>query len=277
MLKKRREKIVRAYTRQDLYIARSATGRRGDGPLKQVIICEVDDKQGTLTWLNLKVRAGLSRSVQFFTRPIYWSSPFYSDHVEFFWTKMVSRSLASGKGHSQSIFPCLVSTFWRNTSHEMRRLVWRSIWPEVETLEAMKGNIWLPPLLNHFTSKDSECGEFVTMVSPYGLPRVEFYLTQLFYRRGDLAGRIVHKGFLGHEIAQFYCAQPETVRLFTHNPLILHKPIHSYVLAIQSRNRSPWHQTRRQANQILIYCFKTMLYFSLSLSISFFAPLASPF
>ena len=34
---------------------------------------------------------------------------------------------------------------------------------EIETLEAMKGNIWFPPLLNHF----KEGGEFiVTMVSP---------------------------------------------------------------------------------------------------------------
>ena len=106
---------------------------------------------------------------------------------------------------------------------------------EIETLEAMKGNIWFPPLLNHF----KEGGEFVvTMVSPlspFDLLEFEFCLTQPFYRRGDLAGLIEHKGFLGREIAQFYCAQ--LVRLFTHNLLIFHKPIHSQVLAIQSLHK----------------------------------------
>lgn len=84
---------------------------------------------------------------------------------------------------------------------------------EIETLEAMKGNIWFPPLLNHF----KEGGEFVvTMVSsplPMTFWGLNFVLTQPFYRRGDLAGLIEHKGFLGRVIAQFYCAQ--LVRLFT--------------------------------------------------------------
>ena len=61
------------------------------------------------------------------------------------------------------------------------------------------------------------------------------FLTQPFYRRGDLAGLIEHKGFLGREIAQFYCAQ--LVRLFTHNPLILHNRIRLQVLAIQSLHK----------------------------------------
>lgn len=84
---------------------------------------------------------------------------------------------------------------------------------EIETLEAMKGNVWFPPLLNHF----KEGGEFiVTMVSslhPITFWGLNSVLTQPFYRRGDLAGLIEHKGFLGREIAQFYCAQ--LVRLFT--------------------------------------------------------------
>ena len=50
-----------------------------------------------------------------------------------------------------------------------------------------------------------------------------------------MAGLIEHKGFLGREIAQFYCAQ--LVRLFIHNPLIFHKPIHLQVLAIQSLHK----------------------------------------
>ena len=60
--------------------------------------------------------------------------------------------------------------------------------------------------------------------------------TRPFYRRrGDSADLIEHKWFLRREITQFYCAQ--LVRLFTHNPLILHKPIHLQVLAIQSLHR----------------------------------------
>ena len=84
---------------------------------------------------------------------------------------------------------------------------------EIETLEAMKGNIWFPPLLNHF----KEGGEFIVTMVCSPLPMtfwgLNFVLPQPFYRRGDLAGLIEHKGFLGREIAQFYCAQ--LVRLFT--------------------------------------------------------------
>ena len=50
-----------------------------------------------------------------------------------------------------------------------------------------------------------------------------------------MAGLIEHKGFLGREIAQFYCAQ--LVRLFAHNPLILHNRIRLQVFAIQSLHK----------------------------------------
>ena len=46
---------------------------------------------------------------------------------------------------------------------------------------------------------------------------------------------IEHKGLLRHEIDQFYCAH--LVILFTHVPLILHKPIQLQVLAIQSLHK----------------------------------------
>ncbi len=32
-------------------------------------------------------------------------------------------------------------------------------------------------------------------------------MLQPFYRRGDMAGLTEHKGFLGRELARFYCAQ----------------------------------------------------------------------
>lgn len=109
---------------------------------------------------------------------------------------------------------------------------------EIETLEAMKGNIWFPPLLNHF----QEGGEFVvTMVRPLSMnfwgsdSGAHILLLQPFYRRGDLGGLIEHKGFLGREIAQFYCAQ--LVRLSIHTPLIPYKPIYLQILAIQSLHK----------------------------------------
>ena len=77
---------------------------------------------------------------------------------------------------------------------------------EIDTLEAMKGNIWFPPLLNNF----KEDGEFVVTIvslSLYKLLGLEFCCLQPFYRRGDLGGLIGHKGFLGRELAQFYSAQ----------------------------------------------------------------------
>ncbi|KAF8817121.1 kinase-like protein [Phlegmacium glaucopus] len=78
---------------------------------------------------------------------------------------------------------------------------------EIETLEAMKGNIWFPPLLNHF----KEGGEFV--------------VTMPFYRRGDLGGLIEHKGFLGREIAQFYSAQLVLAIQSLHKMGIVHRDI----------------------------------------------------
>jgi serine/threonine protein kinase len=77
---------------------------------------------------------------------------------------------------------------------------------EVDSLRAMAGNFWFPVLLNHFADDE----EFIiTMVFFFSVtvvipPHVIF---QPFYRRGDMAGLIVHKGYLGSELAQFYCTQ----------------------------------------------------------------------
>ncbi|KAF8158465.1 kinase-like domain-containing protein [Crassisporium funariophilum] len=80
---------------------------------------------------------------------------------------------------------------------------------EVDHLKAMTGNRWFPPLLNHFT----DGGIYIIFVS------------KPFYHRGDLAGLIEHKGFLGHEIAQFYAAQLVLAIQCLHKTGIVHRDI----------------------------------------------------
>ena len=75
-----------------------------------------------------------------------------------------SLALTSGKGHLRNF--AVISRVWHRPSSEirvMKRITFdKTGLAEYDILEAMKGNIWFPPLLNHFM----EGGEFiVTMVS----------------------------------------------------------------------------------------------------------------
>ena len=54
---------------------------------------------------------------------------------------------------------------------------------EIETLEAMKGNIWFPPLLNHF----KEGGEFVVTMVSLPLPMTFWSLNFVFYSHSTVA------------------------------------------------------------------------------------------
>jgi hypothetical protein len=77
---------------------------------------------------------------------------------------------------------------------------------EVDSLRAMAGSFWFPSLLNHFADDE----EFIiTMVnfSSFACHSVITSSFQPFYARGDMAGLIQHKGYLGSELARFYCAQ----------------------------------------------------------------------
>ncbi|CAA7258829.1 unnamed protein product [Cyclocybe aegerita] len=78
---------------------------------------------------------------------------------------------------------------------------------EVDCLKAMTGNQWFPPLLTHFMDDE------------------EFVISMPFYQRGDLAGLLEHRGYLGRSLAQFYAAQLVLAIEALHKQGIVHRDI----------------------------------------------------